>query len=213
MTRPHSQCTDPVTPRRRPRPRGGWSVGVGPWAVLLLLPALAVVPLAPALTAASRPAGRLWARWQRACQEPQWAWPVGGPSAYVLRHDRYGSGAFGSPRSGGRTHHGIDLAAPVGTPVRAAQSGIACVGRVHNGMGTYLEIHHAHGYVTLYGHLSERVVADGRWVSRGQVIGLVGKSGNARARPIRPHLHFELRLQGIPLDPMDGYLDGTEPLV
>jgi len=77
-------------------------------------------------------------------------------------------------------------------------------------MGTYLEVYHLDGSVALYGHLSRRVVADGQWVSRGQVIGLVGKSGNARSRRIHPHLHFELRLHGVPLDPLDGYLEGTE---
>ena len=172
-------------------------------AVLLIRPIVLVVPAVAGVAP-------LWAQWQLACQEPSFAWPVAGPSDYTLRADRYGSGEFGSRRNGGRAHNGIDLAAPVGTPVHAARSGVVRYGRIHNGMGTYLEVHHAHGVATLYGHLSRITVRDGQPVRRGQPIGLVGKSGNARFRSIQPHLHFELRLQGVPVDPLDGYLDGTQ---
>jgi len=168
--------------------------------VAWLLPAALLVPVVTPL----------WGRWQLACREPTFTWPIGGLSDYVLRADAYGSGAFGSRRRGGGSHNGIDVAAPIGTQVRAAKSGTARHGRQRDGMGTYLEVHHHDGSVALYGHLSRMVVADGQWVSRGQVIGLVGKSGNARPRRIHPHLHFELRLRGVPLDPLDGYLDGTE---
>lgn len=171
--------------------------------VLLMMPVAALMPLVPSLTP-------LWARWQLACREPTFAWPVGRAASYTLRADAYGSGAFGTHRSGGRTHNGIDLAAPIGTPVLAAKSGVARHGRVKNGMGTYLEVHHPDGTVTLYGHLAARLAADGQWVPRGQPIGRVGKTGNARSRQIQPHLHFELRLRGVPLDSLDGYLDGTQ---
>lgn len=171
---------------------------------LLIVPLVVLAPLAST-------AAPFWARWQLACQEPTFAWPVGRRTAYALRADAHGSGAFGARRGGGRTHNGIDLAASVGTPVAAAKSGVARVGRVHNGMGTYLEVHHPDGSVALYGHLASMAVADGQRVRRGQPIGTVGKSGNARSRQIQPHLHFELRLHGVPVDPLDGYLDGTEP--
>lgn len=171
--------------------------------VLLILPLLLVVP---ALAGVSP----LWAQWQLACREPSFAWPVTGPAGYTLRADRYGSGEFGSRRNGGRAHNGIDLAATVGTPVRAAKSGVVRYGRIRNGMGTYLEVHHTRGVTTLYGHLSRILVRDGQQVRRGQPIGLIGKSGNARFRAIQPHLHFELRLHGVPVDPLDGYLEGTE---
>lgn len=169
---------------------------------VVILPVLALWPL----SAASMP---LWHRWQEACREPSFAWPVGAPDRYALRHDVYGAGTFGSHRSGGRSHNGIDLAAPVGAPVVAAKSGVARHGQKRNGMGKYLEVYHPDGCVTLYGHLSKILVANGQPVSRGQPIGLVGKTGNARPKAIQPHLHFELRLRGVPVDPLDGYLDGT----
>ncbi|MBI4227506.1 MAG: M23 family metallopeptidase [Candidatus Omnitrophica bacterium] len=169
---------------------------------VIAVPLLALLPMA----AASTP---LWERWQWACREPTFAWPVGGPARYTLRHDVYGAGTFGSHRSGGRSHNGIDLAAPVGTPVGAARSGIVRYGQKRNGMGKYLEVVHPDGCVTLYGHLSRLLVRDGQFVARGQPIGLVGKTGNARPRAIHPHLHFEIRLRGVPVDPLGGYLDGT----
>lgn len=169
---------------------------------VVILPVLALWPL----SAASMP---LWHHWQQACREATFAWPVGGPGDYTLRQDAYGAGAFGCPRSGGRSHNGIDLAAAVGTPVLAAKSGVARHGQKRNGMGKYLEVHHADGCVTLYGHLSKVLVGHGQLVARGQPIGLIGKTGNARPRAIRPHLHFEIRLRGVPVDPLDGYLDGA----
>lgn len=172
-------------------------------AVVVLLPVLALIPLT---TAAAAP---WWDRWQFACRESTFAWPLGGPAAYTLRHDAYGTGAFGSHRRQGRSHNGIDLAAPVGTPVAAAKTGVVRYGRKHDGMGHYLEVHHLDGCTTLYGHLSKLLVADGQRVRQGQPIGLVGKTGNARLRAIQPHLHFEVRLFGVPVDPLDGYLDGT----
>ena len=179
-------------------------------AVELMLRVVAAVALPFAalwpLSTASRP---LWHQWQQACREPAFAWPVSGPGCYTLRHDIYGAGEFGSHRSGGRSHNGIDLAAPVGTPVAAAKSGVVRYGMKHNGMGKYLEVHHPDGCVTLYGHLSQILVGNGQFVALGQRIGLVGKTGNARPRAIQPHLHFELRLRGVPVDPLDGYLDGT----
>lgn len=172
--------------------------------LVVALPVLLAVPVVPAVAP-------LWTRWVGACREPAMAWPVGGPSQYTLRQDAYGGGAFGSRRSGGRTHNGIDLAAPLGTPVLAARSGLARVGRRHTGMGLYLELAHPDGSLTVYGHLGRRLVPDGQWVWRGQPIGTVGKTGNARARAIHPHLHFELRLHGVPVDPLEGYLAGTDP--
>lgn len=169
---------------------------------VLALPLLLLIPALSAL-------GPLWDRWHACGQPSTLCWPVGDAGSRALRHDAHGSGVFGSRRRGARIHNGIDLVASVGTPVRAAQSGQVRDGRQRNGLGTYLEVHHAKGYVTVYGHLSRVLVADGQGVQRGEVIGLVGKSGNARARAIQPHLHFELRLQGVPLDPLDGDLEGT----
>lgn len=170
--------------------------------LVVALPFFLLIPTASAI----RP---LWQRWELARQESTYAWPVGQISDYTLRKDMYGSGVFGTRRSGGRTHSGIDLAAPIGTPVLSARSGQLHYGRKRNGMGTYLEVRHPDGSVTLYGHLSQILVSDGQWVHRGQTIGRVGKTGNARHRAIDPHLHFEIRLGGVPMNPLDGYLEGT----
>jgi len=65
-----------------------------------------------------------------------------------------------------------------------------------------VEIRHLEGFTTIYGHLSEIKARKGQFVLRGQLIGLVGKTGNARYPDILPHLHFELRQNGPPVDPL-----------
>ena len=109
-----------------------------------------------------------------------------------IRQDDHGSGVYGAPRSGGRRHLGIDLLAPVGARVVAAESGLARIGRKRNGMGRYLEVHHPDGWMTRYGHLQKIRVRDRQRVRRGQTIGTVGRTGNARRPVIQPHLHFEI---------------------
>jgi murein DD-endopeptidase MepM/ murein hydrolase activator NlpD len=107
-------------------------------------------------------------------------------------------------RSGGARHHmGIDIGAEVGTPVSAAGDGV-----VHNraegggkkGYGFYVDIDHGNGWVTRYAHLSQQTQAEGANVSAGAVIGLTGTSGNLPPGA-DPHLHFEIRLKGVPQDP------------
>ncbi len=120
----------------------------------------------------------------------------------IIRNDAYGEGAFGARRSGGRTHRGIDLLAPVKSEVRAARGGRAAVRFQRGGMGKYVVIRHAKGYETLYGHLQEVMVKDNERVRQGSLIGLVGKTGNARHKKIEPHLHFEIRKNGDFLDPL-----------
>jgi murein DD-endopeptidase MepM/ murein hydrolase activator NlpD len=94
-------------------------------------------------------------------------------------------------------HSGIDLAAPLGTPVHAAAAGIAKV--VDGpGYGLHVMVAHDRGTLTLYGHLSAVLVKTGDAVGRDEVIGLVGSSGMSTG----PHLHFEVRLQGSPVDPV-----------
>ena len=149
--------------------------------MLLCVPALLLAPVAPALNA----------RWFQ-LREPLFMLPLGSAGPARIRADAYGSGEFGAPRSGGRTHRGVDLAAPMGTAVLAAKSGTARIGRKKNGMGLYVEVHHPDGSMTLYGHLREILVRDGQRVRRGQVLGSVGKTGNAGHRLIQPHLHFEV---------------------
>lgn len=118
-----------------------------------------------------------------------------------LRQDAKGSGAYQAPRSGDRPHRGIDLAAPLGSPVRAIRSGRVVQVGTHRGLGQFVELRHAGGLSSLYGHLSETFVTAGQRVAQGQAIGAVGKTGNARHRLITPHVHVEVVRGGEWIDP------------
>jgi len=98
---------------------------------------------------------------------------------------------------GGHWHSGIDLAAGRGTPVMATLPGIVTVIVSPTGYGLHVVIDHGGGLSSLYGHLDTVVVASGDVVAAGQVIGTVGSTGNATG----PHLHFEIRRDGIAEDP------------
>jgi murein DD-endopeptidase MepM/ murein hydrolase activator NlpD len=73
-------------------------------------------------------------------------------------------------------------------------------------MGNFVVIRHWDNLATIYGHLAQIYVTEGDFVRQGQVIGAVGKTGNANYRDIQPHLHFEVRKSGIPQDPIE-YLE------
>jgi len=135
--------------------------------------------------------------------EPVFKCPVklGPGESMVVRNDAHGDGDFGMKRRGGRTHSGIDIKAPVGTPVMASKSGLAFCLNVPTGYGKYVLIYHPDGMLTLYGHLSEWAIESATGVKQGQVIGMVGKTGNANSKLMDPHLHFEIRKNNIPLDP------------
>lgn len=132
-------------------------------------------------------------------REPYFIYPVKG--RIVIRNDPLGDGDFGTKRNGGRSHNGIDMLAQEGAPVCASKSGIAFTGNVPTGYGKYVMIYHPDGMQTMYGHLSEHRVYSGQRVSRGEVIGLVGKTGNADNKYMKPHLHFEIRSRGSAVDP------------
>ncbi len=123
-----------------------------------------------------------------------------------IRNDAYGDGEFGAKRSGGRLHLGIDLQAPVGTPVKAAKSGQAFA-KKNRGMGKYVVIGHPDGTKSIYGHLFKMFVTNGQRVRRGDIIGEVGKTGNARNPSMLPHLHFEIWIDEEPVDPLAGYME------
>ncbi len=106
--------------------------------------------------------------------------------------------------TGGHWHSGIDLAAARGTPVIATLPGIAMVLVSVTGYGLHVVVDHGNGLCSLYGHLDTVLVANGDHVSAGEVIGTVGSTGNATG----PHLHFEIRRDGIAEDPR---LDVTLP--
>ena len=96
-----------------------------------------------------------------------------------------------------RFHTGIDLAAHTGTPVYAAEAGVAHVFPSASGYGNHVLIAHGNGWFTLYAHLSAFTVRDGDVCHRGDPIGLVGSTGFSTG----PHLHFETRSGDKPLDP------------
>ncbi len=97
-----------------------------------------------------------------------------------------------------RFHAGEDIGAPSGTPILAADSGMATVIADNgNGYGNYIMINHGGGRVTLYAHMSAFAISNGATVSQGQVIGYVGSTGNSTG----PHLHFEVRVNGATTDP------------
>ncbi|HEY0830019.1 MAG TPA: peptidoglycan DD-metalloendopeptidase family protein [Candidatus Dormibacteraeota bacterium] len=96
-------------------------------------------------------------------------------------------------------HTGVDIAAPLGTPVMAAADGlVVAVGHTSTGYGNYVVIAHGGGIATLYGHLLQTNASVGDRVVRGQVIGLEGSTGFSTG----PHVHFELRINDQVVDPM-----------
>jgi murein DD-endopeptidase MepM/ murein hydrolase activator NlpD len=118
-------------------------------------------------------------------------WPVEGrvASSFGERQDPInGEGAF---------HTGVDIDAPYGTPVRAAGDGDVTGAQMGAGYGREITLDHGHEVMTLYGHLSAVAVVPGQHVTRGQIIGYVGESGRATG----PHLHYEVRLHDVPVNP------------
>ena len=116
-------------------------------------------------------------------------WPVNGPV----------TSPFG-PRWGS-FHQGIDIGVPMGTPIAAAASGTVIYCGWESGYGNLVVIDHGGNLATAYGHQSQIAVSCGEHVSQGQTIGYVGCTGHC----FGPHLHFEVRINGSPVDPL-GYL-------
>jgi len=98
----------------------------------------------------------------------------------------------------GRLHTGVDIAAPPGSPIYAADGGTVIFSGWESGYGYLVKIDHHNGYVTYYGHASKLLVKKGDKVAKGQKIALVGSSGYATG----PHLHFEVRKNGVPVNPL-----------
>jgi murein DD-endopeptidase MepM/ murein hydrolase activator NlpD len=105
-----------------------------------------------------------------------------------------------APRATLVMHQGIDLAAELGTPVHAAADGVVTGAAPNGGYGNWIEIEHEGKLSTVYGHLSSFApgIAPGVWVQKGDLIGFVGNTG----RSTGPHLHFELRSDGKPTNPV-----------
>ena len=136
-----------------------------------------------------------------AIKEPRFLTPVDGK--IVVRNDNYGEGDFGAKRKNGRRHKGLDIAAKVGSPVYASKSGWARTCYVPEGYGNLVVINHPGRYQTRYWHLKKCAIKKFQWVRQGEVIGFVGKTGNAGPRRMVSHLHFEIRKKGKPIDPAE----------
>jgi len=128
--------------------------------------------------------------WTQIADAPS-LWPVEGQvtSSFGEREDPFnGEGAF---------HPGLDISAPSGTLVRATGDGLVDSAMAVNGYGREVIVDHGHGVKTIYGHLSGMIVISGQHVTRGQIIGYVGRTG----RSTGPHLHYEVRINNVPVNP------------
>ncbi|HET9097114.1 MAG TPA: peptidoglycan DD-metalloendopeptidase family protein [Candidatus Baltobacteraceae bacterium] len=119
------------------------------------------------------------------------AWPVSGTitSPFGYRRNPFGGGM--------EFHQGLDIAAPMGTTITAAASGTVISAGWYGGYGNYILIDHGGGMATGYGHCSQIFVSVGQQVQKGQAIGAVGSTGASTG----PHVHFEVRINGKPVDP------------
>lgn len=128
--------------------------------------------------------------WAHAARAPN-LWPVIGPitGAFGERIDPFnGEGAF---------HAGVDISCTYGQPIIAPGDGVVTYAGFYSGYGRMIQIDHGNGVSTRFGHLSAFAVTDGENVHRGQVIGYVGLSG----RSTGPHLHYEVRIHDVPVNP------------
>jgi murein DD-endopeptidase MepM/ murein hydrolase activator NlpD len=121
-------------------------------------------------------------------------------SGFGMRsHPVYGRGHF---------HTGLDFACPVGTPIHASGDGIVSfAGGDDNGYGIQVDIDHQNGFQTKYAHLSRVVVAPGKQVKRGEMIGYSGSTGLSTG----PHLHYEIMKGGVKIDPIDYFYADMTP--
>lgn len=119
------------------------------------------------------------------------AWPVSGTitSPFGYRQNPFGGGM--------EFHQGLDIAAPMGTTITAASGGTVIQAGWFGGYGNYIVIDHGGGMSTGYGHCSQIFVSVGQKVQKGQAIGAVGSTGASTG----PHVHFEVRINGKPVDP------------
>ncbi len=119
-------------------------------------------------------------------------WPVGGIDGGAISEMMYGYGGYVG-------HDGIDIAAPYGTPIYAADSGRVILSRWYGGYGNCIMIQHDNGMVTVYGHASWLHVSVGEEVTQGQQIADVGSTGRSTGN----HLHFEVRINDVCMNPIN----------
>lgn len=119
-------------------------------------------------------------------------WPVRGFITSTFGNRK--SPIYGTPQF----HEGLDIANSVGTPVIATANGTIAELGYQSGYGRFIKIQHGYGMVTVYGHLSRTAVSEGQRVKKGEVVGYVGNTGSSTG----PHLHYEVRVNGVPTNPM-----------
>lgn len=123
-----------------------------------------------------------------------------GPSrGWMVPVDGRCTSGFG-PRWG-TTHYGLDIAAPIGTPIKAAADGRVVAAGPASGYGLWVKLEHANGVVTIYGHNDRNVISTGSRVKAGQQIATVGNRGESTG----PHVHFQIEINGAPADPLSFY--------
>lgn len=179
----------------------GLPANTGPWPAEVLQPA-ALIHRSDRVGLATELISRQWDSWQQLGQaidvvlgqrsqatKPS-IWPVRGiiTSTFGWRGGFWGSLAY---------HTGLDVAVPIGTPVAATAQGTVVFSGVRSGYGYTVEIAHAGGLMSVYGHLSRLIARPGQQVFQGQIVALSGNSGVSTG----PHVHYELRLKGVPVDP------------
>jgi murein DD-endopeptidase MepM/ murein hydrolase activator NlpD len=120
-------------------------------------------------------------------------WPVIGPIT-----SQFGETRTSSSSRATRPHYGVDISVPPGTPIAAPADGVVSFAGRESEYGLMICLEHGNGFSTTYGHLKELAVRTGDKVRVGQVIGTVGVSGNSTG----PHLHYEVRIRGNPVDPL-----------
>jgi murein DD-endopeptidase MepM/ murein hydrolase activator NlpD len=125
-------------------------------------------------------------------------WPEGGPITQDFGCSPYPFEPWDPNCPSRHFHTGIDIGAPWGTPIVAADTGIAYTYYSGYGFGNHIIIVHGNGWVSVYGHMASFAVGNGQGVGRGQTIGYEGSTGNSTG----PHLHFEIRLNDVPRNPI-----------
>lgn len=122
----------------------------------------------------------------------QFIWPVGGSDGGQISEMMYGYGGY-------YNHGGVDIVAPYGTPIFAAESGTVILAQWYYGYGNCVMIQHDSGIVTVYGHSSYLHVTQGQKVTAGELIADVGSTGQSTAN----HCHFEVRINGVQMNPIN----------
>lgn len=130
--------------------------------------------------------------WKTSSYQPkELIWPVRDSRPRI-------TSVFGEPRSRNRQHKGVDIGACIGEPVYAVASGVTSFSGAMGAYGNLIVLRHEGDLETAYAHLHTRYVSCDEPVRQGQQIGTVGNTGNSTG----PHLHFETRKKGCPVDPL-----------